>query len=357
MASSAVPAIAGYGVGHEIGCHNKTHTDMTTLNATTRAEQWASKATIEALMSGKKITSYAYPLGNNNLACNQEAYGRFDRVAAIGLSQGYYTGSSGYAPWLYDQDFEGFRHGRFNWSPSSHAQLMSLLKDHVRRRPVVLTVYTHQLDSSDSPTATQFLEAINYCQANGIPCLTSADALPGPKVINAGFEDGLDGWTVTPTNTAPALAAVVDVITDTAASGLAGTKSLRLQTANMTSADSVHILQLIPVKGDFGYTASARIRHDGTPTGAGKFSIRINEYDGMGAAITGTSRSVRGTASTSAWAQSSAVPPVDATTYVLAGRTRSETRYMTVGLYIQEYNGTFYADHVHFGPTEDGLLG
>lgn len=357
MASSAVPAIAGYGVGHEIGCHNKTHTDMTTLNATTRDEQWASKATVEALLTGgKKITSYAYPLGNNNLTTNQEAYGRFDRVAAIGLSQGYYTGASGYGPWLYDQDFEAFRHGRFNWSPSTHAQLMSLLKDHVRRRPVVLTVYTHQLDSSDSPTTAQFLEAVNYCQSAGIPCLTTADALPGPKLVNPGFESGLDGWTTLLAGAA-ATGTTVDVITDTAAAGLTGTKSLRIISPNTTTAaDSVHVFQTVPAKPLTAYSISARVRHDATPVGAGKFSVRINEFNAMGGSI--TSRNVRGTTSTTSWAQSSVAPTTaDAVNYVAAAHTHPDCRYVTVGLYLESWTGTFYADHVYFGPTEDGLIG
>lgn len=361
MASSAVAGIMGYSVGHEIGSHSKTHTDMTTLNATTRAEQWDAKTGIEALMSGgKKITSYAYPLGNNNLACNQEAYTRFDRVAAIGLSQGYYTGASGYAGWLYDTDFEGFRHGRFPWSETTHAQFMLLLKDHVRRRPVILTAYAHQVGAAGTPTLTQVTEALDYCQANGIPCLTTAQAFPGPKLINPGFEDGLEGWTTLLAGAA-ATGTTVDVITDTAAAGMTGTKSLRIISPNTTtSADSVRVFQVVPAKPMTAYSVSARVRHDGTPgglgTGASKFSVRINEYNSVGGSI--ASRNIRGNISTGSWAQSSTpAQTADATNYVAAGHTHPDCRYVEVSLYVEQYTGTFYADHVHFGPTEDGLLG
>jgi peptidoglycan/xylan/chitin deacetylase (PgdA/CDA1 family) len=357
MATSAVAGINGYAVGHEIGCHSKTHTDMKTLNATTRAEQWASAATLEALMSGKKVRSYAYPLGNNDLTTNQEAYGRFDRVATIALAQGYYsTGSNGYASYLYDQDFEGFRHGRFPWSETTHAQFMLLLKDHVRRRPVILTAYAHQVGAAGTPTLAQVTEALDYCQANGIPCLTTSQAFPGPKLVNPGFEDGLDGWTNLNAGAA-VTGTTVDTVTDTAAAGINGTKSLRIISPNTAiSADSVHVFQTVPARPLTGYSISARVRHDGTPVGAGKFSVRINEFNSQGGTI--TARSVRGSASTAAWAQSSAAATTaDATNYVAAGHTHPDCRYVTVGLYVQELTGTFYADHVHFGPTEDGLLG
>lgn len=359
MAGSDVAAIQA--LGHEIGCHSADHTDMKTLTAVTRAAQWASKATIEALMSGgKQITSYAYPLGNNDVTCNQEAYGRFDRVAAIGLSQGYYTGTSGYAPWLYDLDTEVYRHGRFPWSQTTHTQFMALLKDHVRRRPVILTAYAHQMGNPDTPTQAMIEEAMNYCQANGIPCITTAQALPGPKVVNPGFESDLDGWTVINAGAA-ATGTTVDVITDAPGAGLSGTKSLRIISPNTTTtADSVHVFQTLPARPLTAYSLSARIRHDGTPGGAGtgtsKYSVRINEFNSVGGSI--ASRSVRGNISTGSWAQSSCtLTTADATNYVALGHTHPDCRYVTIGLYIQEYTGTFYADHVHFGPTEDGLLG
>lgn len=354
MAASALPGIAE--LGHEIGCHNADHVDMTGLTPATRAAQWNSAATIEGLVGGGyKITSYAYPLGNNNLTTNQEAYGRFDRVAAIGLSQGYYTGASGYAPWLYESYFEGFKHGRFPWSQTTHAQFMQLLRNYVAKRSGLLSVYAHQIGNPDTPTMAQVTEALDFCKAAGIPCITEREMFPAPKIVNPGFESGLDGWVIVTAGTV-GNTAVVDVIADAPATGLNGTNSLRITApAGMTSSDSVHVFQTIPVRPSTAYSLSARIRHDGAPVGAGKYSVRINEYNEAGNTVAG--RSVRGTASTAAWAQSSATPAADATIYTVAGKTAPDTRYMTVGLYVQEYSGVFYADHVNFAPTEEGLLG
>lgn len=356
MDASALPAIAA--AGHEIGCHSADHINMVPLTPAARAAQWASKATIEAAVGGGyQIGSYAYPLGNNDLATNQEAYGRFDRVAAIGLSQGYYTGSSGWGPWLYEQGAETFRHGRFPWNQQTHGQFMALLREHVARRPVTLTAYAHQIGNSDTPTLAQVTEAMDFCVDYGIPCITTAEALPGPKIVNPGFESGLDGWTVI-TAGAAAAGTTVDTIADPPAAGLSGTQSLRIISPNTTTlGDSVHVFQTIPVKPLTSYSLSARVRHESVDAGTGKFSVRLNEFNAMGGSLTPLNRATRGTASTAAWAQSSVAPVAEAGEYVLAGKTHPDTRYVTVGLYVQQIAGTFYADHVHFGPTQDGLLG
>lgn len=356
LPASALAAIAG--MDHEIGCHSADHVNMTGLTPATRAAQWASAAAIEALVDPTyRIRSYAYPLGNNDLTTNQEAYGRFDRVATIGLSQGYYTAGSGFGPWLYEQGTEVFRHGRFPWNQTTHPQFMALLRDHVRRRPVTLPVYAHQIGNPDTPTLLQVTEALDYCRDNGIPCLTTSEAFPGPKVVNPGFESGLDGWTViTAGAAAGAGVTTVDTVADAPAAGLPGTQSLRIiSPATTTASDSVHVFQTVPAKPLTSYAVSARVRHDGVPVGTGKFSVRINEFNAMGGSI--ASRSVRGSASTGAWAQSSAVPPNDAVWAVASGKTHPDCAYVTVGVYLQELTGTFYADHVHFGPLVDGLLG
>ncbi|WP_405056975.1 polysaccharide deacetylase family protein [Kribbella sp. NBC_01505] len=350
MTAADVTAI--YAMGHEIGAHNVDHTSMTTLTPTTRMTQWdTAKSVLEGLTAPGAVRSYAYPQGANDLTTNQEAYLRYDRVADIGLSQGY-----GRSPFLIEDGFSGFKHGRFPWSQSTHAQFMALLRDHVLRRPVTLTAYAHQIGNADTPTEAQVLEALDFCGANGIPCLTIGEVTPGPLVVNGGFENGLDGWTVTKVGAANTGATIVESATDVPSAGLSGTMSLKITSPNTTTnADSVSVAQVVPVKGFTSYSLSARVRHDATPTGTGKFSVRINEYDGQGNTITG--RSFRGNASTTSWGQTVITPPADATWAVASGKTHPDTRFMRVDLYLQELTGVFYADHVHLGETPDGLLG
>ncbi|MCA1841572.1 MAG: hypothetical protein LC792_00005, partial [Actinobacteria bacterium] len=289
---------------------------------------------------------------------NSEAYGRFDRVAAIALSQGYYTGASGYGPYLYEpgyQGFEGFKHGRFPWSQQTHSQFMQLLKDYVAKRGGVLTSYAHQIGNSDTPTLAMVTEAMDFCAANGIPTITAAEAIPGPKIVNPGFENSITGWTVVTAGAATG-STTIDVIADPPVLGLPGANSLRIISPNTaTPSDSVHVFQTIPVRPFTSYTLSGRVRYDAGVAGVGKWSVRINEFNEAGNSV--ASRSVRGSAAGAVWTQSTAVPPVDAVWATASGRTHPDTRYMTVGFYLQELTGTFYADHLYFGPTEEGLLG
>lgn len=340
---------------HEIGCHSADHLNMVGLTPATRAPQWAAQQTIEGLI-GRPVRSYAYPFGDNNAITNGEAYDRFDRVATIGLSQGYYTGANGYGPWLCDPtQFEGFKHGRFPWSQTTHAQFMRLLKDYVVKRSVIISPYAHQVGNPDTPTLAQITEAMDFCAANGIPCITVAEAFPAPKIVNPGFEFGLDGWTILTAGAAIGTA-VVDTPADAPYPGLPGTKSLRVVSPNTTtSGDSVHIFQTVPARPLTSYSVSAKVRYDAGVVGAGKWSVRINEFNEAGGSI--ASRSVRGSASGAAWGQSSATPPADAVWTPATLKTHPDCRYVTVGLYLQELTGTFWADHVYFGPTEEGLLG
>lgn len=339
---------------HEIGCHSADHVNMTGLTPVTRDPQWAAQQTLEGLI-GRPVRSYAYPFGDNNAITNGEGYGRFDRLATIGLSQGYYTGANGYGPWLYDPiTYEGFVHGRFPWSQATHLQFMRLLKDFVVKRGGSISPYAHQVGNADTPTLIQITEALDFCAANGIPCVTAAEMFPAPKIVNPGFESGLDGWTVITAGAAGT--AVVDTPVDAPYPGLNGTHSLRVVSPNTTtSGDSVHIFQTIPVRPLTAYQISAKMRYDATPVGVGKWSVRINEFNERGGSI--ASRSVRGSAAGAVWGQSSATPPADAVWPPATLHTHPDARFATVGLYLQELTGTFYADHVYFGPTEEGLLG
>jgi hypothetical protein len=344
---------------HEIGCHSADHLNMATLTPVTRAPQWASQQTLEGLI-GRPVPSYAYPFGNNDAITNGEAYGRFDRVATIGLSQGYYTGASGFGPWLYDPiTWEGFRHGRFPWSQSTHLQFMRLLKDFVAKRGGFIAPYAHQVGNSDTPTLVQITEAMDFCAANGIPCITAAEMFPAPKIINPGFEFGIDGWTVIPAGAAVGTA-IVDVIADTPYPGLPGLNSLRLSSPNTTTAsDSVRIFQVIPARPLTAYSLTAKLRMDpgfvSTGTANAKWCVRINEYNETGNTI--AARNVQGSGAGTVWGQSLAQPRTDAVWTPATLHTHPDCRFVSAELYLQEIAGVFYADHVYFGPTEEGLLG
>lgn len=336
--------------GHEIGCHSADHTDMTSLTPATRAAQWASQGTLEGIV-GRPVRSYAYPLGAHNLATDQEAYGRFDRIASVGLAQGFAGSSTNAGQWLYERPTEPFRHGRFPWNQTTHPQFMQVLRDYVAKRGAILTAYAHQVGNPDTPTLVQITEAMDFCSANGIPCITSAEAFPGQKVVNPGFESGIDGWTVITAGTG-ATGLTVDSFTDAPSAGLPGTKSLRIIAPNTTTAaDTVEVVQTIPVEGNRPYTFSGRIRHDAGVVGAGAgVKLRINEMYGDGSVIGG--RAGNSAASTTAWTQATMTPTALNDGLTVAGRSHPEARYWELIVRVNNVTGTFYADHLHFGPTE-----
>lgn len=357
MAAAAMAPMVAQ--GHEIGCHSADHLDMTTLTAVTRAPQWASQQTLEGIIGGGyQVRSYAYPFGTHNLATDQEAYGRFDRIASVGLAQGFAGSSASAGQWMYEPNrIDLFRHGRFPWSQTTHAQFMRLLKDYVVKRPVVLTAYAHQIGNPDTPTMAQVQEAMDYCQAQGIPCLTTTQAFPAPKVINAGFENSTDGWVVI-TAGAGATGLVVASIADAPSAGLPGTNSLQIiSPGTATTADTAEVMQTFPVEGDRPYTFSGRIRHDPTPVGVGAgLKLRINEMAGDGTVI--ASRAASSSASTTAWTQATVTPSALNDGRTIAGRSHPEARYWEVGVRLNNVTGTFYADHLYFGPTDAaGALG
>jgi peptidoglycan/xylan/chitin deacetylase (PgdA/CDA1 family) len=330
---NAADVTAIWAMGHEIGAHNVNHVSMLTLNPATRQPEWdQAKATLEGLTAPGAVTSYAYPLGANDATTNTEAHCRYDRVADIGLTQNYNR-----TPWLIERGERLFKHGRFPWNQTSHAQLLETIRSFVVHQPVVLPVYAHQPGNPDTPTLAQVTEAMDLCAQLGIPCLTASEALPGPYLANPGFEASLNGWTVL---TAGA-GGTAQSVADAPSAGLPGTNSLRIDIgANPVAGTSVSVFQIMRVQGGTSYTVGGRIRHANL-TGTGKYSLRINEYDKDGTAI--ASKSLRGTASTTDWALQT-----------MTAVTDPLTKSMRCDFYAQDVGGQFYADHAFFGPTAEG---
>ncbi len=365
MPTAAVAQI--HALGHEIGAHNVSHTSMTSgATPASRQSQWdAAKATLEGLI-GERVVSYAYPLGDHDATTDREAYGRYDRVAYVGLSQGFAGTSAKAGTWQITPSYSSFGHGRFPWNQSTHTQFMAILRDQVFTQGLVIPTYAHQVGNPDTPTEAQVLEALDFCEANGIRTLTARDALPGPMLVNPGFEDGLNGWTVIKAGTG-GTASVVEVATDAPATGFGGTKSLKLTSAASTTSDSVRIVQSVAVDPRERYTFSGQIRHDADKAGTGFFSLRVNEYDENGRSLTG--RNFRSNGSTTTWAQTLGVAtsPADPDpggplarpdfAYLPPNSLHPDCRIVEIGLYITNATGTFYADHIHFGPTRNGVLG
>jgi polysaccharide deacetylase/carbohydrate binding protein with CBM4/9 domain len=283
---------AAYAAGHEIGSHNVDHTAMTSFTAAQRDTQWDSSKSILEGITGVpgSVTSYCYPYGTWDDVTDVEAYGRYDRIADIGLSQSFNK-----TPWQFQVGDRPFRHGRFPWAPTTHTQFIALLKTLVTQ-PLVLTSYSHEAGSSDSPTLTQMQEAMDLAVSLGIPVIRSDEAFPGPLVANPRFESGsLDPWTASVPN------GVAEILTDTPDAGTGGTKVLHM--TNTSTGVSSYVSQAFPLIPGRSYTVSMRYKVANL-AGASRFSIRVLQYGHKGGAnSTGNISSVLNVAATSTtWA-------------------------------------------------------
>jgi peptidoglycan/xylan/chitin deacetylase (PgdA/CDA1 family) len=258
---------AAYAAGHEIGAHNVAHTSMTTTETTPtlRATQFANaKATLEGLTAAGAVTSYCYPYGDWSDTTDIEAYGWYDRVADIGLSQAFNK-----TQWTYPKDARPFRHGRFPWSETTHQQFLAELRS-LQHQPKMLTSYAHDADSGDSPTMAHYIEAMDLARDLGIPVMRTQDAFPLPGLVNSRFESGsLHPWNLS----APTGTGVVETETPT---DLGGTKVVHL--TNTNTANSTYLSQeFVDFVPGRVYTVSMRARVANL-AGASRCSIRILQY-------------------------------------------------------------------------------
>lgn len=265
---TAAQVTAAYAAGHEIGSHNVAHTSMTATETTPtlRAAQFGpSKNALELLTAAGAVTSYCYPYGDWSDTSDLEAYGWYDRVADIGLSQAFNK-----TQWTYAKDARPFRHGRFPWSDTTHAQFMAELRS-LATQPKILTSYGHDADSVGNPTMAQYIEAMDLARDLGIPVVRTQDAFPAAGgFVNPRFESGLiHPWNLSaPTGTA--------TIENEVPTDLGGAKVVHLTNTNVANSTylSQEFVDFVPGRV---YTVSMRCRVANL-AGASRCSIRVLQY-------------------------------------------------------------------------------
>jgi peptidoglycan/xylan/chitin deacetylase (PgdA/CDA1 family) len=265
---TAAQVTAAYAAGHEIGSHNVAHTSMTTTETTPtlRAAQFGpSKTALELLTAAGAVTSYCYPYGDWSDTSDLEAYGWYDRVADIGLSQAFNK-----TQWTYPKDARPFRHGRFPWSDTTHAQFLAELRS-LATQPKILTSYGHDADSVGNPTMAQYIEAMDLARDLGIPVMRTQDAFPAAGgFVNSRFESGsIQPWNLS----APTGTATIETETPT---DFGGAKVVHL--TNTNAANSTYLSQeFVDFVPGRVYTVSMRCRVANL-AGASRCSIRVLQY-------------------------------------------------------------------------------
>lgn len=326
-----------YNHGHEIASHSVTHPNIANIATGLRpAEYDDSKTAIEAIIGAGNCRTWVYPSGSlgspvaRSTGTDRELYLRYDRL--LDTAVGGLHPLTERAPYLV---------ARMSWDQTTHAQVLQLIRL-CAKKDVILATYSHNFTLG--PTWVQVQEAMNLAASLGVPCLTAAEAFPrNGYLVNAGFEDGLDGWELI-NSQSPATTNICEVVTDTPATNLQGTKSLHLV---LGDTGAVGVKQLIPVlpgrQYKFGCTARSA---NGTVPGGGAIHayMRVMELD-YAALETGTVQANSGEITSTTWAATALTYTAAVTDRMVAAQVRVMGQ---AGLEI-------YVDHVWFSETKYGV--
>lgn len=133
-----------YQAGHEIGSHSITHPDLTTVpDAQLASELQASKTSLEAIVGGGKVVSFAYPFG---------AYDA--RVIAAERAVGYASGRSVEVGYNTKGDLEPFDIRVQNMTPATtQAEFASWLA-YAKAHNYWLVIVYHEVQPDAFPVCT-----------------------------------------------------------------------------------------------------------------------------------------------------------------------------------------------------------
>jgi hypothetical protein len=201
-------------------------------------------------------------------------------------------------------------------------------------QPVRIVVMGHEPGGAGQCTLAETLECMQLAYDLGVPCITLEEAFPSWYTIpNPGFEEGLAGWEPEHSGSG-----TVAAVTDSPYTGLAGTMSLKLSTADVgstASATAVGIVQSNSGRWAIQGRARAVIR----AAGVGGAFMEVLERDGAGTVIARTSTPA---ITSSTWSKFSTLFTPD-----------SRTAYVQVRARLENCNADAYFDHVSLGTAND----
>ena len=334
---SIITTLAGQ--GHEIAAHSATHTKMTTLTASQRVTEWDSPKTyLENLIGAGSVTTWCYPYGSasspagRNSTTDAEAYLRYDRL----LDTSGLPGTANYRM----SDPKPFVIRRIDWDPGTTANYQTGLA-WIRRaavEPIIVVVYAHD----PATYMAEYQAAMDLAYELGVPCVTAAEAFPAhpDNLLDGGFEDSnLYHWTY-----GGSASQTCESIVDTPATGLTGTRSLHLATADVTK--SVFVSQAMRVLPNEEYTLSFwnRVSITATSGGSSKIYAKIEQYDELGTMLEDYFSAPNLT--NTGWANNTLVMPA-----------HPAAAYAIVKLVVELIEADAWFDHVLFAPTRLGVTG
>lgn len=237
--------------GHEVGSHSLTHANLTSVSPEQRAiELEQSKAILEKI-TGVPVTSFAYPFGTasggRNPATDVDLYLRYDRVFDTAqYNQPALYPSYGQTPTLIR---------RTGVDGANHAQCLALVRE-ASKRPVLASLYFHNLDTQYNPSTAQLIELLDLAKALGVELVTASEAFGSHRMVaNAGFEDSATD--ALPWRWFKSGNAQLEIVTEKPQEGLSGSRSLHLYAPPSTYSRVAQAVEVVP---GVTYTYSFRAR-------------------------------------------------------------------------------------------------
>ncbi|QCB96566.1 hypothetical protein E5206_06190 [Arthrobacter sp. PAMC25564] len=234
--------------GHEIANHSTSHADYVTLTPDQRATETDTCSDWIQGLTGQRPSTFAYPFGSWNAACDQELYSRF-RSWGVTLSPTTnlpsWTNLGDSFPRFYRVDIE---------NPANLNRAMALVRK-AAASPIIVSFYSHQIDRPGISTVDQYRTVAQLAYDLSVPTVLPRDVFGSAGIISdPSFEEpGIPTWFASSTGTA----ASSDSVTALSDAGMFGTKVLAL---TATSGSQAVRSQAIPVTESVIYRLAGRIR-------------------------------------------------------------------------------------------------
>ncbi|TLM81689.1 polysaccharide deacetylase family protein [Pseudarthrobacter sp. NamE5] len=237
--------------GHEVGAHSLTHANLTSISPEQRSTEFEQPKFILEKITGVPVTSFAYPFGTasggRNLATDVDLYLRYDRV----FDTSQYNQAAIYP--RYSQTPSLIR--RTGVDGASHAQCLAMVRE-AAKRPVLASLYFHNLDTQFNPTTAQLIELLDLAKALGVELITASEAFGSHRMVaNAGFEE--NSTDALPWRWFKSGSAQLEIVTERPQTGLAGNRSLHLYAPPSTYSRVAQAVEVVP---GVTYTYSFRAR-------------------------------------------------------------------------------------------------
>ncbi|WP_354170235.1 polysaccharide deacetylase family protein [Arthrobacter sp. UYEF36] len=325
--------------GHEVGAHSQTHPNFTKITQSQRIAELETPKVYLQSITGLPVGSFAYPYGidGRNSTTDLELYLRYERV--FDTAQYNQTALQG----RYSRAQTLIR--RTCVDGSNHNQCLSMIRE-AAVRPVIASLFFHNIDTPINPSMTQLTEMLDLAQTLGVELCTASEAFSSHRMIaNAGFESSsVDAY---PWRWFKSGTGGLSITTEDPPPGLPGTRSLHLHTSDRSYSQ---VAQAIEVEPGTTYVLSFRARAVSGPAwGTNCAYGSVTALDYAQAPISGSQvRSGPIMATNTSWDKYRAeFTPSAACTRVLVGLTIDGPWG----------GGRVAFDHVWFGPSSMADLG